>query len=121
MDFSSEPYSSVLYYSVSVVVVSVVLFALDAYVLSLPFALSYLSWSSVALTSGIYVIILLALFYLKPGATEGLTEVNLNTLIFIFIYSILLSFVLNIFGVTAAVALFANTLLMMYYFYRRVK
>ena len=122
LDLKSEPCKSTLYYSIIVVAVSVVVFVIDLYVFSVPFALGYLSWSSTGLITSLYIIILLAMTYVVKGATKASTvssEKNINTLIFIFIYSILLSFVLNLFGITSAIVMITNTVLMMYFFYKR--
>jgi len=68
-----------------------------------------------------YIIILIALVHYMKTKEEpgGLKETTLNTIMFVFIYSILLSFVLNLFDITSAIVLIANTLIMMYYFYKR--
>jgi hypothetical protein len=121
MDLNKEPWKSMILYSVIVVVVSVLVWVIDVYVISVPFALSFLYWSTTAMVTSFYIIILIALvYYLKTSAKAGgLKEGTLNTIMFVFVYSILLSFVLNMFDVTSAIVLIANTVIMMYYFYKR--
>ena len=122
MEPSKEPWKSTILYSIIIAVVSVLVWVIDTYVFTVPYGLSFLYWSTTGMITSFYVIILIALVYFmktqeKPG---GLKETTLNTIMFVFIYSILLSFVLNLFNITSAIALIANTLIMMYYFYKRV-
>ncbi|MFX0211337.1 MAG: hypothetical protein ACFFDT_35480 [Candidatus Hodarchaeota archaeon] len=121
MDLSKEPWKSTILYSVIVAVVSVLIWVIDTYVFPVPFGLSFLYWSTTGMITSFYIIILIALVYFMKTEEEsgGLKKATLNTIMFVFIYSILLSFVLNLFNITSAIVLIANTLIMMYYFYKR--
>lgn len=121
MDLSKEPWKSTILYSIIVAVVSVLVWVIDTYVFPVPFGLSFLYWSTTGMITSFYIIILIALVhYMKTSEKQGgLKEITLNTIMFVFIYSILLSFVLNLFNITSAIVLIANTLIMMYYFYKR--